>query len=161
MLFRRGTVFDMNVFNKPRLDHWSTGQYVIIICLLVFVGGQVYFTLLQREQFPFLHYGMYSQRFVEQDTQWVYNLRVGSQPMRLADLPLWKREVVVNHLDAFRSGQITKQQQQALSEWLLGYIADMRLLEEPRIEVEAVQVVWQRDSMYAVFRKKVIDYPHD
>ena len=150
---------NQGLFTRLQMNYQK--HRMLSVGVVLFLSVQLYYTLLSREQFPFVHSGMYSQRFFHEDTQWVYDLRMGGKVFRLHDFPPGKREVVVKVLETCNGGHVSEEQKRFSARWLLGYLGDMRLLKEPWLEADAVQVVWDGSRLRELSRKNILDYRYE
>jgi hypothetical protein len=59
----------------------------LFVLFLMFMAGQLFFTLKGVETFPFLHWGMYSAKVERVDSIKVYDISIGGQHVPLTRLP--------------------------------------------------------------------------
>jgi hypothetical protein len=145
---------------------------------LVFIAAQAFFTYKHVENTPFFHYGMYSAIHKKQAAYTVYSISIDKRPIRSLDFPAEQRDMVYStialydglkqlgfrdsldkviskrlsgsHADYARSALLnTAQMDTPYQKWLFGYVADMRLVKTPVIEVSKQQVSYQPDGSLA------------
>ena len=144
----------------------------LFVGFLCFIVGQAFFTYKGVETFPFLHYGMYSSICEAKDTYTVYEVAVDGAKVPSAHFFDSQREVVFNTIAAYDklktdsfhdplatiihkrfTGATAKELDASLlntvaidtpyQKWLLQYIADMRMVKNPIIDVYKNQVSYQ------------------
>ena len=147
----------------------------LFILFTAFILGQIFFTYKRVENTPFFHFGMYSAIHPPQSQYTVYSIVVDKNSLKYLDFPDYQREVVYNTLasyDGLRqmgfqdtldrviskrfSGQMAAGLRQDLlnniamdtpyQKWLFQYVADMRLVKTPVIEVSKQQVKYLPDG---------------
>ena len=145
---------------------------------VLFILGQLFFTYKHIENTPFFHFGMYSAIHHPHDSYTVYNIAVSETPVKSLDFPDHQREIVYNTLATYdglkqmnfddtlnkvishRLSGATAEHARAVllntaqidtpyQEWLLRYIADMRMVKTPLIEVARLHVSYQPDGTLA------------
>ncbi len=148
---------------------------ILFAVFTLFILGQIFFTYKHVENTPFFHYGMYSSLYSAQPSYTVYNITVDKQSVRSNDFPDYQREVVYNTLSCydglkqmnyhdsldrviskrfsggtanrFRTALLnTAQMDTPYQKWLFHYIADMRMVSTPVIQVSKRQVSYQPDG---------------
>lgn len=142
---------------------------------VLFILGQVFFTYKQVENTPFFHYGLYSAMHHAHESYTVYNITIDKNPVKSRDFPDGQREVVYNTialydrlkqlgfkdpLDKVISKRLSGHSAEyarsvllnnakmdtAYQKWLFQYIADMRMVKTPVIEVGKRQVSYRPDG---------------
>ncbi len=140
-----------------------------------FILSQVFFTYKRVENTPFFHYGMYSAIHPPHDSYTVYSVVIDTSHVRSADFYDYQREVVygsiaryddlqhdhfIDPLDKVISSRMsgsladrarhslinTAQMDTPYQKWLLAYIADMRMVHNPKLKVESRQVRYRPDG---------------
>jgi hypothetical protein len=142
---------------------------------VLFILGQLFFTYKQVENTPFFHFGMYSASHEPQKSYTVYSITVDTTKVRSLDFADSQREIVYNTIATY-DGLKQRQWQDSLDRviskrlsgdraeyarkvllnhakmdtpyqrWLFAYIADMRMVKIPTIEVRSQQVAYQPDG---------------
>jgi len=145
---------------------------------VVFILGQVFFTYKQVENTPFFNFGMYSAIHSPKRSYTIYNIIIDKNRVRCLDFPDGQREIVYNTIAAYDglrqlsfrdsldkviskrfSGKRAAYARTVLlnnikmdtpyQKWLLQYIADMRIVKTPIIEVSKQQVAYRADGSIA------------
>ena len=158
--------FLYRVFEKDKL---------LFILFVLFILGQLFFTYKQVETTPFLHYGMYSAKHVPHKSYTVYNITIDKNSVKSLDFLDGQRVVVYNTIALYDelkqlgfkdplnlviskrfSGQRAEYARSVLlnnskmdtayQKWLFQYIADMRMVKNPVIEVSKLQVAYKPDG---------------
>lgn len=142
---------------------------------VLFILGQIFFTYKHVENTPFFHFGMYSAIHHPHESYTVYNITVDKTTVKSLDFPDSQREVVYNTISAYDglkqlhfkdsldkviskrlSGHTADYARTVLlnnaqmdtpyQKWLFGYIADMRMVKTPTIEVSKQHMAYQPDG---------------
>lgn len=136
---------------------------------LLFIIGQIFFTYKQVENTPFFHFGMYSAIHSPKPSYTVYHIKLSEKDLQSNDFADAQREVIYNTIAAYDGlqqlnfrdtldkvishrflGNIAQGARTALLNtqpmdkpyqmWLFQYIADMRMIQTPALEVTKNQV---------------------
>ena len=147
----------------------------LFVLLILFILGQLFFTYKHVENTPFFHFGMYSALHHPHETYTVYNIAVSENPVRSLDFHDSQREMVYNtiatydglkqlgfrdSLDKFISKRMSGQRADyarsvllnnasmdtPYQKWLFQYIADMRMIKTPLLEVSKQLVSYKPDG---------------
>jgi hypothetical protein len=158
--------FLFRVFKKDKL---------LFIVFTIFILCQIFFTWKQVENTPFFLFGMYSAVHEPHKSYTVYDIEIDQKRVKSHDFHDHQREVVYNTIatyDGLRqmgfrdsldkvishrlSGPTADLLRQRLlnsakmdtpyQRWLFSYIADMRMVKTPTIEVRKTQVAYQTDG---------------
>ena len=151
----------------------------LFVLLALFIAGQLFFTYKHVENTPFFHFGMYSAPHSPHESYTVYKITVDTAEVKSLDFPDCQREVVYNSLAAYdglkqmhfndtldkvishrMSGSTAEYARKVLlntaamdtpyQKWLFQYIADMRMVKTPVLEVSKLQVTYQPDGSVKV-----------
>jgi hypothetical protein len=141
----------------------------------LFILGQIFFTYKHVENTPFFHFGMYSAIHQPHDSYTVYNITVDKTPVRSTDFFDSQREIVYNTISTYDglkqmgfkdsldkvithrlSGSKAEYARAVLlnnagmdtpyQKWLFSYIADMRMVKTPTMEVSKQHVAYLPDG---------------
>jgi hypothetical protein len=144
---------------------------LLFTVFILFLLGQAFFTYKQIENTPFFHFGMYSAVHTPQRSYTVYSITVDTARVRSLDFADNQREVVYNTIGLYDglkqmhfndtlgkvishrfSGAMAERLRAALlnnaamdtpyQKWLFQYIADMRMVKTPVIEVTKQQACY-------------------
>ncbi len=147
----------------------------LFVLFMLFIVGQVFFTYKHVENTPFFHFGMYSAIHHQHQTYTVYNIVVSETPVRSLDFHDSQRELVYNTIATYdglkqlgfrdsldkviskrMSGQRANYARSVLlnnarmdtpyQKWLFQYIADMRMIKTPLLEVSKQHVSYKPDG---------------
>lgn len=142
---------------------------------LLFIAGQAFFTYKHVENTPFFHFGMYSAIHHAQPRYTVYDISVDGQKLLYLNFPDYQREMVYNSIAVYDglqqmhfydslekvidhrfSGKGAAMLKKLLlnnaamdtpyQKWLFRYMADMRLVRTPVLEVSRRQVAYRPDG---------------
>ena len=151
----------------------------VFVLILLFIIGQTFFTYKHVENTPFFHFGMYSSIHQPHQTYTVYNISVSENPVRSLDFHDSQRELVYNTIASYdglkqlgfkdsldkviskrlsgpnasyaRSVLLNNAQMDTpYQKWLFQYIADMRMIKTPLLEVSKQNVRYRPDGSVMV-----------
>ena len=163
-MFRSTFLYRVFVEDKP-----------LFAFFVFFILAQLFFTYKQVENTPFFHWGHYSGIHHPHPSYTVYNITVDKTPVRSLDFMDCQSDIVYPTIATYDglkqlgfrdtldkviskrlSGQLAKycrltllnniQMDTPYQKWLFRYIADMRMVVTPVIEVSKRQVVYQPDG---------------
>ena len=163
------------MLRKTFLYHVFEKDKLLFIFFVLFILGQLFFTYKQVETTPFLHYGMYSAIHHPHKAYTVYNISIDKNSVKSLDFLDGQRVVVYNTislydelkqqgfkdpLDKVISKRLSGQRAEyarsvllnnakmdtAYQKWLFQYIADMRMVKNPVIEVSKLQMAYKDDG---------------
>lgn len=128
--------------------------------LVLYVLGMCFFALRQREEFPFLLYGMYSLKETEQpETISTLELIVANDTLQLSSLRDPQRELIATTIEHAISNDLDSLQKQQLQAWIFRYVADMRMVASNTMQVHQLTAsVDAQGKIGAVQRKIIYDY---
>ena len=158
--------FLYRVFEKDKL---------LFTVFVSFILGQLFFTYKSVENTPFFHFGMYSALHRPHEAYTVYNITVDKTPVKSLDFPDSQREIVYNTIAAYDglkqmgfkdslgnvishrlSGRRAEYARSVLlnnakmdtpyQKWLFAYIADMRMVKTPILELSKQHVTYGPDG---------------
>ena len=164
------TTFLFRVFDRDK---------PLFVVFILFILCQIFFTYKHIENTPFFHYGIYSAIHHPKNNYTVYNILIDNKPIRSLDFIDGQREMVYNtiasydglkqfdfndsldkviskrlsghHAEYARTKLLNNAQMDTpYQKWLFQYIADMRLVKTPVIEVSKQQVSYKPDGSIAV-----------
>ena len=148
---------------------------VLFIFFILFILAQLFFTFKGVENTPFFHYGMYSAPHTAQESYTVYRIQIDTTSVLSGGFFDAQREIVYNTLsrydelkqqgfqdsldrvishrfsgataDRFRTALLNDPKMDTpYQKWLFSYIADMRMIETPHLNVYKVKVAYQPDG---------------
>ena len=147
---------------------------------VVFIAFQLFFTIKGVETFPFVHWGMYSEKKESGNVFRIFEIKVADRKAlighslakydELSSNNFWEKESEVIEKRAETIGNKELLRNQILNDsssvkkypyWLLQYFADMRLLQNPKIEITMLQLKYQPNlSLTVLNRKKIGSYEY-
>jgi hypothetical protein len=158
---------------------------------VVFIAFQLFFTIKGVETFPFVHWGMYSEKKESGNAFMVFEIKVADKKVSFSDMidckkalighslakyaelssnNFWEKESEVIEKRAETIGNKELLRNEILNDsasvkkypyWLLQYFADMRLLQNPKIEITMLQLKYQPNlSLTVINRKKIGSYEY-
>lgn len=141
---------------------WQTDKKLFAV-MVVYMAGLLWYALHQREEFPFLLYGMYSLKEEPQEEYMSYEITAAGQTVMYTGLWDVQKELITSTLSKGLSAEqmrdLSPQESKDLREWLFRYIADMRLIEDNTMQVERLKCRYDSAGYpQVVERKTVIDY---
>lgn len=86
---------------KTYLIQLLASDRILFAVVLLFMLGQLFFTLKGVETFPFLNYGMYSETVPACDSQTVYKLTISGQHIPLTSLTDCERDITLNSIQLY------------------------------------------------------------
>lgn len=156
----------MNFLKKTFLYRVYQTDRLLFGGFVLFLIGQLFFTYKGVETFPFLHYGMYSEVAKPKSTYTAYQIIIDGAEVKSGNFYDPQREIVYNSIAGYDrlkaakfndtlvkvidnrfSGALAARAKAALlnspqmdtpyQRWLFQYIADMRLVKDPDIDINA------------------------
>jgi hypothetical protein len=150
----------------------------LFVFFVLFILGQVFFAYEQVETIPFFHFEMYSTVHKAHKSYTIYNITVDKNPVKSLDFMEGQRVVVYNTIALYdeikqmgfkdplnkviskrfsgRTAEYARsvllnntQMDIAYQKWLFRYIADMRMIKTPVIEVSKLEVSYRPDGSVA------------
>lgn len=150
----------MELLKRTFLYHLYQTDKLLLALVLVYVLGLGFFILKQREEFPFLHYGMYSLNEQPRPQYTTYAITVDGTELDYQKVLDVQREVILSTLQhaiqGYNTGQITAPQMEQYKAWLFGYIADMRTIENNHMVVEEVNCAYNEQGKVKVVNRKIL-----
>ena len=167
------------MLQKTFLSRVFEKDKTLFVVFMLFIVCQSFFTYKHIENTPFFHYGMYSAIHHTQQIYTVYNILIDNKPIRSLDFTDGQREMVYNtiaYYDGLKQLDFKDSLNKVISKrlsghraeyartrllnnsqmdtpyqkWLFQYIADMRLVKTPIIEVSKQKVSYKSDGSIAV-----------
>jgi hypothetical protein len=130
----------------------------LFIAVLFYGAGIAYYALKQREEFPFLLYGMYSLKEKPQAVYTTYTLEGGGQEIKYAKLRDARRELISstlsNSLPLIDSGVIDQQKANQYKQWLMNYCFDVRMTGENVMSVYRLTCDYDNEGHVRVLNKQ-------
>ncbi len=117
---------------------WRTDKILFAVVVL-YLAGILWFVRYQREEFPFLLYGMYSLKEEAQPSYTSYMLKIDGKEVYYTKLWDLEKELITApllHAVSLRDkGELTKSEMNRVNAWLFRYTADMRMINNNTFEV--------------------------
>jgi hypothetical protein len=150
MEFLKNT-FLFRVFSKDKL---------LFGVIAVWMMGTLYYALRQREEFPFLLYGMYSLKEAPQETYTTYSIRVDDQEIKYSKLRNAQRELISSTMShavpLITEGKLKGEDEERFKMWLMNYCLDMRLVGDSKMEIYKLTCSYDAAGQVKVLNKDLI-----
>jgi hypothetical protein len=147
--------FLYRLFKADKLFFGLVGLYIL---------GVLYHALRQREEFPFLLYGMYSLKESSQPNYTAYSIVLDSQEIRYAKLRDAQRELITSTLSQtvpmMEEGKLSAEQTSKYETWLMNYTADMRMAGDNLMHVYRLTCAYDDKGRAKVLKKELV-YTYD
>ena len=169
------------------LELWRKDRLVFLL-IIFFVSAQLFFTVMGVETFPFVHWGMYSEIQHPKNDFTVYKVIAGNESVKLSGMIDCKKSLVTHSLEKYDelvSSSFREKEEAVISKratltgnenflrskilndsvqvkkyplWLLQYLADMRLLQQPKIEIQKMNVRYENGNFITDTTENVIGF---
>lgn len=128
--------------------------------LLILLIGTGYFALRQREEFPFLLFGMYSLKETKRPTSIsTIELIVANDTLQLSTLRDPQRELIATTIEHALANNLDSVQEQALQAWIFRYVADMRMVASNTMQVHRLSATVDESGGIGMVKREIIyDY---
>jgi hypothetical protein len=87
--------------NKTYLGKLLEYDKPLFVVIILFILGQLFFTFKGVETFPFLNYGMYSEKMPACDSQTVYQLTICGQRVNITSLTDCEKDITLNSIQQY------------------------------------------------------------
>jgi hypothetical protein len=128
--------------------------------IAIYIVGVLYYASRQREEFPFLLYGMYSLKEKPQETYSTYSIRVDDQEIKYAKLRNSQRELIactMSHaIPLIEAGKLSVDDETRFKTWLMNYCLDMRLIGDSKMDVYRLTCGYDSVGQIKVLKKDLI-----
>ncbi len=128
--------------------------------LLAYALGIACFALRQREEFPFLLYGMYSLKEQPKDTYTSYSITLAGQEVRYAKLRDSQKEMVTSSMQHFiellEAGKVDSATALKFEKWLMNYCMDMRMTGENVMNVYRLTCKYNSNGRPDIIKKDLV-----
>jgi len=122
--------------------------------------GIFYYALKQREEFPFLLYGMYSLKEEAQNNYTAYSMVIDGREVNYSRLKEPQKELMISslqHVIPFIEAGIQKSKEvEAYKEWLFRYSVDMRGLESNKMSVYTLTCAYNSAGNPQILKKELL-----
>jgi hypothetical protein len=150
----------MKVLEKLFLYKLLKADKALFAFVCLYMLGILYYSLRQREEFPFLLYGMYSLKETPQPTYTTYSIQLEGQEIKYAKLRDPQREMisstVINAVPMMESGKMGNDDELKLKKWLMEYCGDVRLMGENKMDVYRLTCSYDQDGKAQILKKDLI-----
>ncbi|MFN8277849.1 MAG: hypothetical protein U0T84_10210 [Chitinophagales bacterium] len=126
-----------------------------VVVALPFLFAQIWVIHTGREDFPFMNWGMYSAVESPRGDYKAYRIYVSGAEVPARGLWDHQRQLVFHSLANY-SQAVTKEPR--YPQWLLHYLADMRLIKEPTLLVLEQHLIYENNSVQIVKSDTLIRY---
>ena len=141
---------------------WIVDRRLFVVILLYLVG-LIVCAFKQREEFPFLLYGMYSLKEEPKETYTTFAIKVDGREVQTTNLWDLQSEMITSPLfhaiSDNENGNLSNERMQQLYVWLFRYIADMRFVEDNTIVIEKLTCLYNSDgTVWVMSREPLTSY---
>ena len=128
--------------------------------IAVYILGILYYAARQREEFPFLLYGMYSLKEKPQDAYIAYAVKVDDTEIKYARLRDAQRELITTTLSnaapLLAEGKLSSADEHNFKEWLMNYCLDMRMPSDSKMDIFKMSCNYDAAGHINVFKKELV-----
>ena len=128
--------------------------------MVIYMAGVLYYALRQREEFPFLLYGMYSLKEKPLETYSTYSIWVDGQEIKYARLRNSQREListtVAHAIPLVLDGKLSSEDEAKFKAWLMNYCLDMRLVGDSKMDIYKLTCGYDPTGQVKVLKKDLI-----
>ncbi|MDB5283589.1 MAG: hypothetical protein JWO06_2664 [Bacteroidota bacterium] len=148
------------MFKNTFLYRLFSADKLLFGIIIVYALGVMYYSFRQREEFPFLLYGMYSLKEPAQQTYTTYSIVLDSQEIRYSKLRDAQRELINSTLTQaipmMESGKMSREDSAAFKTWLMNYTADMRMVGDNKMHVYRLTCNYNQQGHVSVLKKEEV-----
>ena len=128
--------------------------------IAVYMLGILYYVSRQREEFPFLLYGMYSLKETAQPTYTTYSVWVAGQEIKYSKLRSPQRELIASTMGhaipLIEAGKLNTEDEAKFKTWLMNYCLDMRLVGDSKMDIYRLTCNYDNTGQIKVLKKDLI-----
>ena len=143
--------FLFKLFSKDKL------LFAVIVAYML---GVLYYASLQREEFPFFLYGMYSLKEAPKDTYSTYSIEVDEQQIKYSKLRNSQRELIsstMGHaIPLITAGKLSTTDETRFKTWLMNYCLDMRLVGDSKMDIYKLTCGYDSVGQVKILKKDLI-----
>lgn len=133
---------------------------VLFTVICVYILGILYYVSWQREEFPFLLYGMYSLKEEPKPTYTAYSVELAGQEIKYAKLRSTQRELIISTIEhaipMLENGKIGKEDELKLKKWLMDYCGDVRLMGQNKMDIYRLTCKYGDIGNIQVLKKELV-----
>jgi len=150
----------MNLLKNTFLFRLYRADKLLFSACILYMLGIGYYALKQREEFPFLLYGMYSLKEKPQPVYSTYSITGGGQEIKYAKLRDAQRELIsstlTNAVPLMDSGTLSPEKAIQYKQWLMNYCFDVRMTGENAMTVYRLNCNYDKDGKINVLTKQTV-----
>lgn len=150
----------MDYFKNTFLFRLYQKDKLLFGVIVIYMAGILYHVRWQREEFPFLLYGMYSLKEGPKDTYTTYSINVDGQEIKYAKLRDSQRELITSSIEnavlLLRSGKLDTTTQNKFKLWLMKYCLDMRMAGDSKMDVYKLSCNYDAAGQIKVLKKELV-----
>jgi len=143
--------FLFRLFGKDKL---------LFAVIAIYITGVLYYTLRQREEFPFLLYGMYSLKEPGKDRYTTYSVEVDEMEIRYGKLRDAQRELITttmeNAIPLLQQGKLSNADAANFKAWLMRYCLDMRLSGDNKMNIYKLTCAYNDKGQAKILNKELV-----
>jgi hypothetical protein len=133
---------------------------ILFALIALYMTGILYYSLRQREEFPFLLYGMYSLKEEPKETYTTYSVEVSEQEIKYGKLRDAQRELITSTLEngmpLIAASKLSSSDEAKFKEWLMKYCLDMRLAGDNRMNVYKLSCNYDSAGQVKILKKELV-----
>ena len=133
---------------------------ILFTVICVYILGILYYASRQREEFPFLLYGMYSLKEAPQPSYTTYSVELAGQEIKFVKLRSTQRELIISTIEhaipLLENGKIAKEDDLKLKKWLMDYCGDVRLLGQNKMDIYRLTCNYDETGKIKVLKKELV-----
>ena len=150
----------MNFLKNTFLFRLFRQDKLLFAFISVYILGICYYALRQREEFPFLLYGMYSLKEKPQDSYTTYSIKIDDTEIKYAKLRDSQRELITTTLDNAASlieqDKLSAADENNFKKWLMNYCLDMRMPSDSKMDVFKLSCNYDSLGQIKVLKKELV-----
>jgi hypothetical protein len=150
----------VKIIEKLFLYKLLKADKALFVAVCLYLLGILYYAVHQREEFPFLLYGMYSLKEEPKSSYMTYSIELEGQEIKYAKLRSVQREMISSTLNLaiplIEKGKIDSIDELKLKKWLMDYSGDMRLLGQNKMDVYRLTCNYNEAGKIQVLKKQLI-----
>jgi hypothetical protein len=133
---------------------------LLFAVISLYMLGILYYALRQREEFPFLLYGMYSLKEKPQDAYIAYSIKVDDTEIKYSKLRDSQRELITSTLENAESliakGKLNATDENKFKAWLMNYCLDMRMPNDSKMDVFKLSCNYDSAGQIKVLKRELV-----
>ena len=133
---------------------------LLFAVISIYMLGLFYYALRQREEFPFLLYGMYSLKEKPHETYTAYSIKVDDTEIKYSKLRDSQRELITSTLEnaepLLAQGKLSSVDENKFKKWLMNYCLDMRMPNDSKMDVFKLSCNYDSAGQIKILKKELV-----